>query len=111
MSNDETERRQTAALNAIREAYGTDEGEESVTLFVSHHLEEIDEDFWFKHCGVKRPKPEQILDLLVLQSHWGEDDEDGIDNFDFTLPDDVTNYLLTVSFDEDGEVSEIAMES
>ena len=49
--------------------------------------------------------------MLVLQSHWGDDDDDGIDHFDFTLPDDITNYLITVSFDENGDVSGIDMES
>jgi hypothetical protein len=45
----------------------------------------------------------------VLQSHWGGDDE--LKTFDFTLPDDATNYLISVRFDEDGDVSGISMES
>ena len=53
----------------------------------------------------------QVLDILVLQSHWGEDDDDGIDTFDFTLPDEVTNYVLSVEFDENGNVSGLSMES
>ena len=39
-----------------------------------------------------------------------EDDED-IDMFDFTLPGDVTDYVICVSFDEHGKVEEISMES
>ena len=53
----------------------------------------------------------QVLDILVLQSHWGEDDDDGIDTFDFTLPDEVTNYVLSVEFDENGNVFGVSMES
>ncbi|MDV5047629.1 DUF2004 domain-containing protein [Vibrio diabolicus] len=30
---------------------------------------------------------------------------------DFTLPNDVTNYLISVSFDENGQVVDISMES
>jgi hypothetical protein len=34
-----------------------------------------------------------------------------METFDFTLPDGVTNYIISVKFDEAGEVSEISMES
>jgi hypothetical protein len=50
----------------------------------------------------------------VLRSHWGDDDdgdEEGIDTFDFTLPDEVTDYVISVRFDEDGEVESVSMES
>lgn len=50
-----------------------------------------------------------MLDLLGLRSHWGGEDE--IDIFDFTLPDQVTDYVLSVRFDEAGQVAEIDMES
>ena len=110
-SPDEIERRRNAAIDAIRRAHGTADDEHGATLFVSHHLEEIGDAFWLKHCGVARPDARQVLDILVLQSHWGEDDDDGIDTFDFTLPDEVTNYVLSVEFDEDGNVSGVSMES
>ncbi|GAB5517716.1 hypothetical protein [Rhodopirellula baltica] len=84
---DEIERRRNAAIDAIRRAHGTADDEHGATLFVSHHLDEIGDEYWIKHCGSARPDPTQVLDILVLQSHWGEDDDDGIDTFDFTLPD------------------------
>ncbi len=50
--------------------------------------------------------------LKQVSSLWGEDDDDdGIDTFDFTLPGDVTQYVISVSFDEDGDVEDIVMES
>ncbi|MEL6109248.1 MAG: DUF2004 domain-containing protein [Planctomycetota bacterium] len=110
-SPDEIERRQNAAINAIRRAHGTVVDKYGVTLFVSHHLDEIGDEFWVKHCGVARPDAEQVLDLLVLRSHWGEDNDDGIDTFDFTLPDEVTNYVLSVEFSEEGEVLGVSMDS
>ncbi len=110
-SPDEIERRRNAALAAIRRAHGTAADEHGATLFVSHHLDELGDEFWLKHCGVARPEPVQVLDILVLQSHWGEDGDDGIDTFDYTLPDDATNYIISVSFDERGSVSGVTMES
>lgn len=108
---DEIERRSGVALEAIRSRYGTAGDEHGVSLFVSHHLDEIGEDFWLKHCGVSRPEPKQVLDLLILCSEWDEEDEEGIDLLDFTLPDGVTNYLISVEFDESGNVESITMES
>jgi len=110
-SIDEIKRRHNAAIDAIRHAYGTVADEYGATLFVSHHLDEISDTFWIKHCGVACPKPNQVLDLLVLRSHWSEDDEDGIGTFDFTLPDDITPYVISVEFDDNGAVSSVSMES
>ena len=97
--------------NAIKQAFGTAADEHGATLFVSHHLEELGDDYWQKHCGTDRPAPGQVLNILTLRSHWGDDDDDGIDTFDFSLPDGVTNYVISVSFDDNGDVAEITMES
>ncbi|WP_425395766.1 DUF2004 domain-containing protein [Aeoliella sp.] len=107
----EIERRQAAALAAIRTAFGTAEDQYGATLFVSHHLTEIDDAYWQEHLQSSSPEPVRVLDLLVFQSHWSEDDDEGLDTFDFTLPGDVTNYVISVSFNEDGKVEEIVMES
>ena len=107
----EIKRREKAALSAIEDAFGTDEDELGATLFVSHHLEELDEAYWLEHLGTPKPEPRQVLDLLKLRSHWGDEDEDGLDTFDFTLPGDVTQYIVSVSFDVNGEVKAICMES
>lgn len=80
-------------------------------MFVSHHLEEVDASYWKKHLGAEKPNPSQILEILVLRSHWSDDDDDGIQVFDFTLPDDVTDYVISVHFDDAGEIDEISMES
>ena len=108
-SADEIKRREASARDAIKRAFGTADDESGVALFVSHHLEELDSAYWKKHFSNETPDPLRILDSLVLRSHWGGDDE--IETFDFTLPEDVTNYVLGVSFDEAGEVSGISMDS
>lgn len=115
-SSDEIERRHKAAIDAIRRAHGTFTDAHGATLFVSHHLDELDDKYWLKHCGVSRPTPTQILDVLVLKKHWGcnennEIDDDAIETFDFTLPGNVTHYVICVEFDKNGDVDGISMES
>ena len=108
-SPEEIERREQAARAAIKQAFGTEEAEYGVNLFVSHHLEEIESSYWQKHLATETPEPARVLDLLQLKTHW--DGEDEIDIFDFTLPDEVTDYVITVRFNDAGEVEEIDMES
>ena len=105
----EIKKREAAARVAIKRAFNPADDESAVALFISHHLQELDSGYWKKHFSSEKPDAQRILDSLVLQSHWGGDDE--IDTFDFTLPEDVTNYLISVSFDDVGEVSYITMES
>ena len=49
----------------------------------------------------------QVLDALILISQSGDDNE----KLDFTLADDVTDYVICVSFDLKGQVIDISMES
>lgn len=107
----EIERRKTVALAAIREAFGTEADEYGATLFVSHHLEEIEASYWQSTLGTAPPESERVLGLLELKSHWADEDEGGIDVFDFTLPGEVTNYVISVRFDEAGGIEAISMES
>ena len=109
VKSDEVTKREKLAIAAIRQTLGTDDGEYGSTLFVTHHLEELEVDYWQKHLGTKNPDPERVIDLIKLRSHWGGDDE--LDTFDFTLPDDVTDYVISVRFDEAGNIAEISMES
>lgn len=107
----EIERREKVALAAIRDAFGTEVDEYGATLFVSHHLEELDANYWLSNLGTTAPEPARVLDLLELRSHWSDEDEAGIDVFDFTLPGKVTNYVISVRIDESGGIDDISMES
>ena len=102
------EERSMQALEAIKQALGSEAGEDSIGLFVEHHLEELPEDYWQQHLSTDAPKPSAVVGLLVLRSSWGEDD---VEYFDFTLPGDVTDYVVSVHFDEAGNVESISMES
>lgn len=68
-------KRELVAQRAISKAFGTEEDEYGATLFVSHHLEEIEKEYWKKHFGTGTVEPEKVLGLLVLKSHWGGDDD------------------------------------
>ena len=107
----EIQKRTEVALSAIKAAYGTSDDEFGATLFVSHHLEELDASYWEKHLQTASPDPIRVLEMLTLRSHWGDEDDDGIDTFDFTFPGEVTDYVISVSFDENGNVEDITMES
>jgi len=106
MTEDDLKKREIIALTSINSVFGTEKDEYGATLFVSHHIEEIEPEYWLKHLGTSTPKPVDVLSILQLKSHW---DDDCV--FDFTLPEDVTDYVVSVSFGEDGEVDEISMES
>jgi hypothetical protein len=105
----EIARRTSAALAAIKQA--ADDADSGVGMFASHHLEELPPAYWQQHAGSPKPSRERVLGLLELRSHWGGDGEDGVDVFDFTLPGEVTDYVISVRFDDNGEVGEISMES
>ena len=104
----EVEKRAKLALDAIRKAYGTEAGEFSTTMFVEHHLTELPQDYWQERTGTASPDPAAVLALLEFKSNWGESD---IENFDFSLPGDVTDYVLSARFNDTGEIDEISMES
>ena len=97
---------QEKALEAIKRSAGTEVGEYGIDEFVSHHLDELPESYWQKHLGISAPANEQVIGLLVLKEKW-EDEE----VYDFTLPDEVTDYVVSVSFDDDGQIQDIVMES
>lgn len=105
----EIRRREAAARAEFHRAVGTADDEFGATLFVSHHLDELDPSYWKKHVSTETPDQRRVLDLLVLKSHWGGDDE--LDTFDFTLPGEITDYVLSVTFDESGAIAGMTMES
>ncbi len=100
MSND------VKALEGIKKSSGKEQGEYGIDEFVSHHIDELPKSYWQKHLGTENPSSEQVIGLLVLRSKW--DDEEV---YDFTLPEEVTDYVVSVSFDDDGAIQDIEMES
>ncbi|USD20459.1 DUF2004 domain-containing protein [Microbulbifer variabilis] len=94
------------ALEGIKQSSGTEQGEYGIDEFVSHHLEELPPSYWEEHIGTSKPTNDDVIGLLVLRSKWDEEEV-----YDFTLPNEVTDYVVSVSFDEDGVIESISMES
>ncbi len=113
MSENNLEKRKKIALDAIKKAYDKegDDDINEVKLFITHHLDELDESYWKNHFSGSIPEPVQILQNLEFKSSWGDDYSDNMDTIDFTLPGDVTDYVLSVYFDENGQVDYVTMES
>lgn len=91
---------------AVRDVYGTPSDEVEATLFVSHHLEELGEDYWLAEFGCRAPLPAAIIDGLVATYRSGGSGY----SVDFTLPDNVTDYVVCVEVD-DRDVASVSMES
>lgn len=104
----EIDKRKNMALDAIKQVFGTEAGEDSANLFVEHHLGELPQSYWQHHLGSSTPEPKAVIGLLQFRSSWGEDD---IEYFDFTLPDEATDYVVSVHFDSSGTIDGISMES
>ena len=99
-----------AAQKAIRARLGTAAGEDDVSLFVSHHIDELNSEEWVACLGSALPSPQDVIDCLVLRDAWDSREDGTIDTYDFTLPKDLTQYVICVRFDGDA-ISEISMES
>jgi hypothetical protein len=106
---DEAARREQAARQAIKNGFDMEDEDSGAAMFVAFHLEELEPAYWQAQAGTPRPAPSAVLDLLVLRGHWGERDE--LEYFDFSLPGGVTDYVISVRFDQAGKVDEISMES
>jgi hypothetical protein len=105
----ELSRRESAARQAIKNGFDMEDEESGVAMFVAFHLEELPADYWQAQLKTVRPDPSAVLDILELHGHWGGDDE--MEYFDFTLPGEVTDYVISVHFDGKGKIVEISMES
>jgi hypothetical protein len=99
-----SQNKNSIALNAIKASYNNESGEYGINLFVSHHLEQFDKTVWKKILGKSDPTPQDVIDAIVFIEC--EDDV-----YDFSLPNEVTDYVICVSFDDSGAIDNIAMES
>lgn len=104
--------KEKAGLTAILETHAANEKNEenSVVLFASHHLAELDAESLEAATGQAKPDQKTLLSKLVLLDSWTDEDT-GTHVMDYTLPNDVTNYLLSVKYDAAGTLIEIEMES
>lgn len=108
------ESRDVLAKRAIKASLQADaKSFDDVTMFVEHHLAELDRSYWIEQLETASPTPEKVLHLLELKSTWHQfvEEDEQPDTFDFTLPGDVTQYIICVLFNEKGTVEKIDMQS
>ena len=102
----------TALLDANTD---DEEGYDPVSLFITHHLDELDKNAVATLFGSTTPSTQVFLAKLVLAAvsfHPEQDDEDeAFATFDYTLPGELTDYMLSVRFDGDSNPIDIDMES
>lgn len=89
---------------ALTDSLVTGRFKENVLLFVEHHLEEVDPEYWQKYFGSTQPEALAVIEKLILQDNSDEN------LLDFTLPNEATQYVLCVTFEAD-KVTDISMES
>ncbi len=111
MSADISDEREAIAREKIKALYGVSGGEYGPTLFVQHHLNQIEAAYWLRIMGVEQPRAEQILNALVLVDSWSSEGDNVANTLDFGLPGNVSNYLLSVRFSDDDQVIDVSMES
>jgi hypothetical protein len=89
--------------------------EGTVSVYLSHHAEELGEKDLLRIFGTADPDDltiDHLLDALQLQRiglYPGSDEPSAV--FDYTIDAETTDYILAVEFDRDGELFGISMDS
>jgi hypothetical protein len=105
---------ESAARKAI-EADFTSDPDSSSGLYLSHHAEELSAGERLKYFGSKDASTLNVQHLLrslhLQRIGLYPDSEDYVAVLDFSVDPDVTQYILAVAFDAEGEVVGVSMES
>lgn len=107
------QRMEKKARDAIHQQFQNPVEDDQVQLFLEHHIEEVEAEYWLQHTGQVQPTPTQVLKILVLNPYmeWEIEEDEESYLIDFTLPDDATQYMICVEFDRDENLLNISMES
>ncbi|OTG83923.1 DUF2004 domain-containing protein [Acinetobacter sp. ANC 4648] len=112
INTEQIQKLEQKARTAILSAYQQDADENQVHLYVEHHLEELEPDYWVNNLGTAIPQPVQVLNILEVSPYvdWMPEEDENY-RIDFTLPEDVTQYVLCVELDRHETFVGILMES
>lgn len=92
-----------------------DEDRDTVTTYVEHHLEELNKDDLIKIINLDNEDVDherQFINALhLVRVGFYPDGEDQFAIFDYSIGRDLTNYLVVIFTDENGEMDYITMES
>ena len=100
------------AFGEISNDYDLGEESEAARFYLQHHIDELSEDELKDVFGTLDIDKETYFKALSIRriGLYPEDDE-SFAVFDIQLPEDFTNYLMAVTFDQSGELSYISMDS
>ncbi len=100
------------AFEAISKDYDLDEESETARFYLQHHLDELSKEELSDIFGEDEISKESFMNSLILQrvGLYPEDEESTV-IFDIQFPDEFTNYLMAVTFDDSNELSYISMDS
>ncbi len=104
------------AMRAIQDNLNSDKQDAVVKQFIQYHLSTIESEYWDRVLHTSQPTVGQICELLEPHKPCimgGQEDEHCIryldNHFDFTLPQEITDYVLCVAF-RHGQVMDISIE-
>jgi len=93
----------------------TEKPEGTVSIYLSHHAEELGEKDLLRIFGIDDPDDldiNHLLEALQLQRIGLYPGSEGFSAvFDYTIDEEATDYILAVEFDRDGEVFGVSMDS
>nr|WP_321402032.1 DUF2004 domain-containing protein [uncultured Desulfobacter sp.] len=100
------------AFKAISDDFDLGEKSEVVRLYLHHHLEEFEEDTIQEAFGATQIDKQIFLNHLKLYRVGFYPEDDGsFAIFDIQFPKKYTDYLIAVTFDRDGKLLRMSMES
>ena len=92
-----------------------DEDGDTVKFYLEHHLEEVgkDELSTLINFDDSKTEPEQQLltKLKLVRVGLYPTSEDNFAIFDYSIGEEITNYLVVINTDENGELDYMTMES
>jgi Protein of unknown function (DUF2004) len=104
-----------AARDAILSDADPDDDDAAFSLYISHHESELPVAELQRLFGTEEPSvadPEAMLArLMLVRVGLHPEHEDRFIVFDYSIDPDVTNYVLSVSFDGGGEPIAVDVES
>ncbi|HCM34712.1 DUF2004 domain-containing protein [Chryseobacterium sp.] len=102
------------AKSYILEDYHNEEGD-TVKFYLEHHLEEVEQEelstlINFDDVTVE-PEQQLLKKLELVRIGLYPDNEEGFAILDYSIGKEITNYLVVINTDQNGQLDYMAMES
>ncbi|WP_185290505.1 DUF2004 domain-containing protein [Chryseobacterium lactis] len=102
------------AKNYILEDYHNEDGD-TVKLYLEHHLEEVEQDELSTLINfddsTTEPEQQLLTKLELVRIGLYPDNEDGFAILDYSIGREITNYLVVINTDQNGQLDYMSMES